>query len=363
MIASLINVLIIYGTCQAFFIAFILLKSNRTLFKKLFAALLIIEGIILFERLLFETQLIEQVPHLLGIAHPISFLKPPLLLFMAIAITIPNFKLTKKHSWHLLGFGLMLLLNLPFYFLPGSEKLTTVQSFMNSIPSYTSFTFYFTLSFFVYIGIYLFLSLKKLKAFKDQIRNNELVNWVYAIFIGYTLFLVLHLIYFVIQPLGSFNFALVNQISMLAMTFIIQAIAYKILDKSIVFNHKPTSLHDLDTRKRDEDTILKKLEVDKMYLQDSLSLAIFSNAVALPSSYVSQIINQKFNCSFKKLINQYRIREAKERIRNNKDSKVKLIDIAFQVGFNNKVSFYRAFKEFEGISPSQFVENIKKEKK
>lgn len=360
MIASIINVLIIYGACQAFFIAFILLKSDRTLFKKLFGTLLIIESIILFERLLFETGHIENVPHVLGIAHPISFLKPPLLLFMVLAITVPNFKLKKRHYWHLLGFTGMLFLNLPFYFLSGAEKLAAVQSFMNAVPSYSEFSFYFTLSFFLYIGIYLLISLKRLKAFKDEIRNNELVNWIYKIFIGYSLFLGLHLIYFVIQPLGNYDFALVNQVSMLSMTFIIQSIAYKILDKSALFNRKPIKLNDLDQRKRDEALILEKLEIDKIYLQDELTLPLFANAIALPSSYVSKIINQKFNCSFKKLINRYRIQEAKNNIRQNSNSKIKLIDIAFQSGFNNKVSFYRAFKEFEGISPSQFLDNIKK---
>lgn len=361
--SSIINFLIAYGTCQAFFIALILLKSDRTLFKKLFATLLIIEGIILFERLMVETDLINSVPHFLGIGHPISFLKPPLLLFMTLAITVQHFKLTKKHYWHFLGFGFMLLLNLPFYFLSGAEKLATVEAFMSEIPSYTSFTFYFTLSFFVYIGLYMYASLRKLKAFKIQVRNNSLVNWLYIILMGYTLFLILHLIYFIFQPLAGYNFALVNQVSMLAMTFIIQSIAYKIIDKSIIFNNKPPNLNNLDQRKIDEKTIINALQKDKIYLNDELSLSTFARSVDLSTSHVSEIINQKFNCSFKKLINQYRLEEAKTRLQQNQDPSIKLIDIAFQSGFNNKVSFYRVFKEFEGVSPSEYLENIKREKK
>ncbi|MDT7833301.1 helix-turn-helix domain-containing protein [Flavobacteriaceae bacterium S356] len=363
MISLIVNILIAYGTCQAFFIAFVLLKSDRTLFKKLFATLLIIEGIILFERLFVETGLINDMPHILGIGHPISFLKPPLLLFMTLAITIQHFKLSKKYYWHFLGFGFMFLLNLPFYFLSGPEKLATVKAFMDDIPSYSSFTFYFALSFFVYIGIYIYVSFKKLKAFKNQVRNNALVNWMYHVFIGYSLFLLLHLIYFVIQPIGEYNFALVNQVSMLAMTFIIQSIAYKIVDKSTIFNSKPPNLDNLEQRKKGEAVIISALEDDKIYLNDELSLSVFAKSISLPASHVSKIINQKFNCSFKKLINQYRFQEAKHRLLENNDPSIKLIDIAFQSGFNNKVSFYRAFKEFEGISPSEFLENTKKEKK
>ncbi len=362
MITSIINVLIAYGTCQAFFIAFILLKSDRTLFKKLFATLLIIEGIILLERLLVETEFINNLPHALGIGHPISFIKPPLLLFMVLAITVQGFKLKKKHYGHFIVFGLMFLMNLPFYFLSGPEKLATVKAFMNAIPSYSSFTFYFALSFFVYIGIYIYASLKKLTVFRVQVRNNVLVNWLYIILIGYSLFLLLHLIYFAIQPLRGYNFALVNQISMLAMTFIIQAIAFKIVDKSTIFNSKPPDLSNLDQRKKGEEAIINALENDKIYLNDELSLSVFAQSVALSNSHVSEIINQKFNCSFKKLINQYRLEEAKARLQKNHDPSIKLIDIAFQSGFNNKVSFYRAFKEFEGISPSEYLETIKNEK-
>ena len=361
--SSIINILIAYGTCQAFFIAFIVLKSsNKSLFKKLFAALLVIEGIILFERLLVETEWIVEVPHFLGLAYPISFLKPPLMLFMASSITIKNFKITAKDYLHLIPFGLMLLLNLPFYFLSGPEKLHTVKAFMDQIPSYQSFGFYFSLSFFAYIGIYIFLSIKKLNLFRQQVANNELANWYLVILKVYSIFLMAHLLYFLIQPIGQFNFAIVNQISMLSMSFIIQAIAFKLIAQSSLFNTKTPSLSDLNKRKAHEALILKKLQSDKLYLDDSLSLKKFSDSVSLPPTYVSTIINQKFNCSFKKLINRYRLDEAKDIIKNANGASIKLIDVAYQAGFNNKVSFYRAFKEFENSSPSDYLKKLKNEK-
>ncbi len=355
----ILNAIITYGTCQAFFIAFILLKSeNKTLFKNLFAILLIIEGITLFERLLVESKIILSIPHLLGISYPISFIKPPLMLFMVFAITIKGFKLSKKMYLHFIPFGLMLLFNLPFYFLSGIEKLETIKVFMEKIPSFLSFDFYFSLSFFAYIGIYIYSGIKKLNRFKLQVTNNVLVNWYYIILFSYSIFLVLHLIYFIIQPIGKYNFALVNQISMLAMTFIIQAVAYKLIDKSTIFSSKTPDLSDLQKRKKDENLILNKFEIEKIYLDDTINLQRFSESIALPPAYVSEIINQKFSYSFKKLLNQYRLNEAKKMIQNNSKKKVKLIEIAFESGFNNKVSFYRTFKEFEGISPSEYLEKI-----
>ncbi|MCG8573678.1 MAG: helix-turn-helix domain-containing protein [Flavobacteriales bacterium] len=359
--ALILNLLIAYGAFQAFLISAVLLRSgNKSLFNRLFAFLLIIEGITLFERLLVETELINSLPHFLGISYPISFLKPTLMLLMAHAITDSQFKLKRKMLWHLIPFGLMLLMNLPMYFTNGTEKLAWAKAFMEKIPSYQSFEFYFSLSFFLYIGVYIFLAVKRLNAFRQQIVNNKLVNWYRIILIIYSAFLFFHLVYYLIQPLGKLNFAIANQLSMLAMTFIIQSIAFKLIDKSPLLQTKTPDLSDLQKRKEIEELILRQFEEHQVHLNDELNLQKFSDAISLPATEVSKIINQKFNCTFKKLLSQYRVEEAKNKMKVAGDSKIKLIDIAHQVGFNNKVSFYRAFKEFENISPSDYLEKVKK---
>ncbi|MEM1339735.1 MAG: AraC family transcriptional regulator [Bacteroidota bacterium] len=362
--SSILNALIAYGTCQAFFIAFVVLKSpKRTVFKRLFSALLIIEGIILFERLLVETTLINATPHVLGIAYPISFLKPPLLFLMALSITKPDFRLSQKDGWHSLPFLLILAINIPFYPLSGEEKLEMVTSFMNEIPSYKSFGFYFTLSFFVYIGIYVVKSLKTLNTFKKEITNNTLVNWYRTMLLWYSGFLIIHLVYFIIQPLGQLNFGVINQLSMLAMTFIIQAIAFKLIDQSNLFNTKTPVLGDPEERKNAERLILKKLEEDKIYLDEELTLERFAGYLNLKQHQISVLINQKFGCSYKKLIKMYRLAEAKKILENSDQTTIRLIDVAHQSGFSNKVSFHRVFKEFENMSPSEYLKKLENQKK
>lgn len=359
-VSLIINVLIAYGMLQAFFISVVLLKSQtRTLFKKLFAVLLIIEGVTLFERLLVETELINSVPHLLGISYPISFLKPPLMWFMTLAITDRSFKLEKRCLWHLIPFALMLLMNLPLYTLSGAEKLEWARTFMEKIPSYSSFDFYFSLSFFAYIGVYIFSSIRKMNQVREHVSNNALLNWYRLALIGYGTFLFLHLVYFAIQPAAGYNFAIVNQVSMLAMTFMVQAVAFKLLDRSPLLNARAPDLGDLNRREKYQTQILEALERDKLYLDASLTLQKFSETLALPASYVTELINQKFNCSFKKLVNQYRLLEAKRIMENTEADEIKLIDVAYEAGFNNKVSFYRVFKELEGMSPSEYLGKIK----
>lgn len=356
---QIVNALIVYGTCQAFFIALIIIRSGKkTLFKSLFSFLLIVEGIILLERLLVETSIIDSAPHLLGIAYPISFLKPPLIFLMALSITKKDFRLSKPHLWHLIPFGLILFMNLPFYALNADQKLEFAKSFMEKVPSYKSFEFYFTLSFFLYIGAYIFVSLKKLNSFRQQVVNNTLINWYRIVLIFYSVFLFIHLIYFVIQPLGGFNFEIVNQLSMLTMTLIIQSIAFKLIDQSTLFTSKVVEFEDIDQRKVDLERIVKAFEQDKVHLNDELNLSKFSSRLNLNKDYVSALINQKFGCSFSKLVKNYRLKEAKLILKNSDPTKVKLIDVAFEAGFSNKVSFYRAFMESENMSPSDYLKTL-----
>lgn len=358
---SILNILIAYGALQAFFIALILIRtSSNSLFNRLFSFLLIIEGFTLIERLLVESDLIQVVPHLLGISIPLSFLKPPLMLFMALSITDKGFRIKKKSFLHAIPFVVMVLNSLPFYAMDGAAKLAWVQVFMQKIPSYQSIEFYVNLSFFAYIGIYIVYAIRALNQFRGQILNHALVNWYRLMLIAYSGVLFVHLLYFLIQPLGQWNFAIVNQISMLSMTFIIQAIAFQLIHKSALLKTKTPDLGDVQKRKHHESLIIQQFEQKKIHLNDGLSLQEFSEAISLPPAYVSQLINQGFNCSFKKLIAKYRVEEAKQIMNKTQEASIKLIDVAYDAGFNNKVSFYRSFKEFEQMSPSEYLESIKK---
>lgn len=283
------------------------------------------------------------------------------MLFMAWAITDREFKLRSRHGWHAIPFGLMVLLNLPVYLLSGPEKLAWVQAFMERVPSYQSFDFYFTLSFFAYIGIYIYFSIRRLALLQQHVRNNVLIRWYQLILIIYSGFLILHLGYFVLQPLLGLGLNVANQLSMLAMSFIIQAIAYKLLDKSALLNAKTPSLADLEARKAHEALILEKLEEEKAFTDEDYSLGRLAESLSLPQPYVAELINERFGCSFKRLISQYRLKEAKRLMNSEEGKGQKLIDIAYQSGFSNKVSFYRTFKELEGMAPSAYQEKQKKE--
>ena len=57
---------------------------------------------------------------------------------------------------------------------------------------------------------------------------------------------------------------------------------------------------------------------------------------------------------FHELINKYRIEEAKKILHNDEQKNLNIIDIAYEVGYNNKVTFNKAFKKDTQLTPSQY---------
>lgn len=354
------NILIAFGAFQALFIATVLLASGKKrLAKPLFAILLIIEGVTLIERLLADTELIHAMPHLLGISYPISFIKPPLIWLTAKAIIDHQFHLSKSQLYHFIPFFIILLINLPFYSLPAAEKLQFVQAFLDKIPTYTSFDFYLFLSFYAYIGIYLWKTLRLLVSYRKHIKNNFLANWHLRVLQLYTLVMGINLVYFLILPTGLLQAPLFHKVSMLVMTFLIQSIAYSFFQQANIFSQVvQADLNQLDQREKDEQRIRRQFEEHKVHLDDTLSLDKFAQALQMPKKYVSDLINQGMGCSFKDLLNQYRIDEALQIMAQHRDPKKSLIDIAYSCGYTNKVSFYRSFKKKMGVAPSAYYQSL-----
>jgi AraC-like DNA-binding protein len=102
---------------------------------------------------------------------------------------------------------------------------------------------------------------------------------------------------------------------------------------------------------------LKQLmQEQQLYRQNELSLPELANELGISNHQVSELLNVHLGVSFYDYINSYRLEFASSLLKNP-DCKLRILDIAFEAGFNNKNSFYRAFKESFGVTPNQYREN------
>lgn len=114
------------------------------------------------------------------------------------------------------------------------------------------------------------------------------------------------------------------------------------------------------SEKEPDDLILRlkrMLETKKLYKQQGLTSSVLAEKLGTNRTYLSQAVNKELNISFSRMINEYRVKEA---IRLLSDSKQNLSieGIAKSVGFSSKSSFNPAFKNYTGVTPSFFRENV-----
>ena len=92
----------------------------------------------------------------------------------------------------------------------------------------------------------------------------------------------------------------------------------------------------------------------KIYKENTINLELLAAQLDTTRHNASQVINEHFNMGFHELVNKYRIEEAKKILHNDEQKNLNIIDIAYEVGYNNKVTFNKAFKKDTQLTPSQY---------
>ncbi|WP_039913231.1 helix-turn-helix domain-containing protein [Cellvibrio mixtus] len=95
----------------------------------------------------------------------------------------------------------------------------------------------------------------------------------------------------------------------------------------------------------------------RVYLQNELSLPDLAGHLGISVNQVSELLNVHAGLSFYDYVNDYRLKYACCLL-SDPQCHLRILDIAFEAGYNNKNSFYRAFKENLGVTPNQYRAKI-----
>jgi AraC-like DNA-binding protein len=148
-------------------------------------------------------------------------------------------------------------------------------------------------------------------------------------------------------------------------SFMIYATTWQILNRSDFFD-TPGSFFSFPAVKyrksslseADKELILKKITremVANSYFTNNLaSLAGLARQINESSHHVSQVINEKMNRNFFEMLAFYRVEHAKKLIRQDKQGKITVEELAELVGYNSKSSFNSAFRKYTSKTPSEY---------
>ncbi len=102
------------------------------------------------------------------------------------------------------------------------------------------------------------------------------------------------------------------------------------------------------------DSLLDKMNTQKIYSREDLSLALLARELSIAPYQLSQLLNERLNRNFNAFVNEYRIREAQSLLTANPERSV--TSITYAVGFNSPSSFYEWFIKITGLTPAKYRE-------
>jgi AraC-like DNA-binding protein len=182
---------------------------------------------------------------------------------------------------------------------------------------------------------------------------------------------LIHLCYIVCYSIYGFlisndvNFGVLYHLQVLCMSLMVLFMGYSAnvqphvfsgifsCDNQHFYKYRNSGLTDsLSSELREN--LIRLFDEEKIYRESDISLDMLAVRMNTTRHNTSQVINEHFNLSFHELINKYRIREARFILDTDTRKNLNIIDIAYEVGYNNKVTFNKAFKKDTRLTPSEY---------
>ena len=216
---------------------------------------------------------------------------------------------------------------------------------------------------FISMLIYLILSIQLLKNYQIYVVNNFSetskirLSWLKIILIILVILCLQWLIEIVLRDFFNlyFNYDYSIQIlGIMALVLAVGGIRQANLSE-VNFEEEVIQKTHIQIDSQILEQIKKGMDVQKLYLNPTLTLAEFAKEIKLNPKIVSQQINSGLNKSFNDFVNEYRVEEVKLRLNSPDLERLTILGMAYESGFNSKTTFNRIFKDFTGVAPRDFL--------
>lgn len=355
---NLLHIAIIITILQSLFLAIIFLnRKNRTnISNRLFALILFIFAILVvcvFTQTYGTWSIFVRYHKIVYALFQLSFLAGPLIYFYSRSIIKNDFVLRAKDLLHLIPFFaasiylLVWLLNDPAiriydsYFWYANSVAILAQSL-------------------IYLVISLIIILRNIALLKKIDRSKFI--WLRIFIFGYIVVWIAEIHAFVLTSI--LRIFVINDLKIILYSVVaflfIYTIAFTAFRRPEIFlrKYQKSRLTDKE-RKVFINKLVEYMEDKKPYLNPSVTISDLSQVLCINTNCLSQIINETFNLHFYDFINSYRVRESQQYLKNFTENNMNILQIAYEVGFNSKSAFNRAFKKHTGQVPSEYKNHKK----
>ena len=355
-------------------LAFFLLTVNtkNKLSNRLFASFLMVTAFDLssfFTDKYFETNLNFEIFRM-----TISLLIMPIFYLYVKAVCHSDFRLKIKHLTLIIPFVITNLVFIPRFYLATTIESIFIYEHFKQMLEIRFFYILAELQYAFYI-VLVFIILKKYKEIYLENytnTNNSSYKWLFQMTV---FFLIAHCIVFFKSVIRYTDYnvflntsnVIIGAIALIiSCWFVLKALNNPDLFKGVNSNMLLVNEAVISTEKESFQTpksveIASQIELVKKYvlenepyLEPSLTIQELSKQVNIPVRDLSVLINHHINQHFFDFINEYRIQKAMQILKNPSKSKLTILEILYEVGFNSKSSFNTAFKKFTNQTPTEF---------
>ena len=125
--------------------------------------------------------------------------------------------------------------------------------------------------------------------------------------------------------------------------------------------YRHSTLSDAD-KDRIAQLVQQVMEQTEVIIQPDFTVEKLAQNISTGQKYVSQVINETFECNFNTLLGRYRIREACRHFNDpQRYGSYTIESIARDLGFKSRSNFATTFKKHTGLNPSEYL-RLAKEK-
>lgn len=304
----------------------------------------------------------DSSPILMMFGSSFTLLWGPLIYFYTRSLADKNFKFGLSELLHIspfiFHFGYLFF---NYHIIPFDEKQIILTQ--GGIPKlfYQASTYYTHVS----ILIYTLYSFYILKEYHSAIKNTysslekRTLTWMIIVLVGFSLKWIADIWFFIEKDfLNNFNYTALY-ISRLALFIFVNSLIYFGFKQGVASafellkEKKVKKSLSVESRKTYAAKLTEYMQREKPWRDPDITLSTLSEQVGIPQRSLSEVIKVEMKMNFYDYINLYRIQESKEILAQVNDKRT-VLEILFEVGFNNKTSFNSAFKRITGMTPTQF---------
>ena len=368
----------LYETCSGLLVFFsfsLLTKRKKSLSELIFSSWILLLLITVISFIFYAKGLSGRYPVFITLICDTHLLHGAFLYLYVSAFMNADFRLKKRHLWHLAPMLFQTVAKLYLNYVAGVMECYQEGGCVEEDNIYVSLT---SLYKYLVLGGYIFFTWKQVLEFKNNAitpRDQMRYQWIYQIILGvsflYAGVLLLNVGRY-LWPSFFWDRMLLGNILTTLFIFIFLYIgnsyAYifvspsknRFKNLSEAFNPANCQIRPQPDQMADVLRLLDELMMnEKPYTKGQITIKELSEITGIPSATISQTINTLTGKSVTDYINQYRVNLLKEKMTDPKNQHLKIMVLAEECGFNSQATLGRIFKQFTGMTPSQF----QKEKK